>query len=457
MARTKTRPDTTTKAPEPPPDPPTQEVARPSPVLAWPAEWPVPELPTQKQRRRDRGLPMGPVLAGAGNGTALTATAAYSVGGPVAAAATGVVIVAGATAAVLRRRATVRASRAIAPRLRSGGGSGWSSGSGGGSNRSGSGSGPGSRSGRGGGATRPGSGRSGSLWRSGGGSSGGGTRSGPRSGSGGGQRSGSGSWGKQNPGRHTPSAGGSGWGSQKPGSQQTTKTPAGNGGKSHALKAAAARVARAAYRNGKPLVTRAGKATAKQTRRTAGAAWDGLCSLAAGVRAWLRDGRTAGLERLKAVWKRRRQQRKNTPGSPDAPAVAPTVRRPTLTTPTPRPGGSIVSGGHHFVAAATEMARAASAYQPQGMLQVGQDFAGLEEALRIHAEALRTTVENADSNWPLAPQIVDLMREIHSLQLKAAELASELQPAFRQLHDVDIARLESPRTGEQMWDVTANR
>lgn len=116
-----------------------------------------------------------------------------------------------------------------------------------------------------------------------------------------------------------------------------------------------------------------------------------------------------------------------------------------------------MSGGHHFVAAATEMARAASAYQPTGMLQVGQDFAGLEEALRIHAEALRTTVENADANWPLAPQIVDLMRQIHSLQLKAAELASELTPAFRQLHDVDIARLENPRTGEQMWDVTANR
>jgi hypothetical protein len=226
--------------------------------------------------------------------------------------------------------------------------------------------------------------------------------------------------------------------------------------KSHGLKAAAGRAARAAYRNGKPLVSRATKATAKHGSRAASAVWDGICAAAAGAWTWLRRDRSAAVDRLKAVWKRRRT--KTNPDSPDIPAVATTVRRPTHTpVPVSRTGGAAVSGGHHFVAAATEMARAATAYQPQGMLQVGQDFAGLEEALRIHAEALRTTVENADANWPLAPQIVDLMGQIHSLQLKAADLASELQPAFRQLHDVDIARLENPRTGEQMWDVTANR
>lgn len=113
-------------------------------------------------------------------------------------------------------------------------------------------------------------------------------------------------------------------------------------------------------------------------------------------------------------------------------------------------------GGHHFIAAATEMARAAAAYQPTGMLQVGADFAGLEEALRLHAGAMKTTVENADANQPLHPNIIELMRQIHILQLKAAELAAELTPAFRQLHDVDIARLENPRTGERMWDVSSN-
>jgi hypothetical protein len=116
-------------------------------------------------------------------------------------------------------------------------------------------------------------------------------------------------------------------------------------------------------------------------------------------------------------------------------------------------------GGHHFVAPAMELARAAAHYQPTGMLQVGADFAGLEEGLRLHAEAMKITVENADASQPLHPNIVELMRQIHGLQLKAAELASELTPAFRQLHDVDIARLENPRkgvAGERMWDVSSN-
>lgn len=116
-------------------------------------------------------------------------------------------------------------------------------------------------------------------------------------------------------------------------------------------------------------------------------------------------------------------------------------------------------GGLHFVAPAAELARAAASYDPQGMLQVGADFAGLEESLRLQAEAMKITVENADAKFPLDPRIIDVMRQIHDLQLKAAELAGDLEPAFEQLHDVDINRLRNPRkgqAGERMWDVTAN-
>ncbi|MGW7001396.1 hypothetical protein ACWGCW_00865 [Streptomyces sp. NPDC054933] len=118
-----------------------------------------------------------------------------------------------------------------------------------------------------------------------------------------------------------------------------------------------------------------------------------------------------------------------------------------------------MSGGHHFVAPAMEMARIAAAYDPKGMLQVGEDFVGLEEALRLHAEAMKVTVENADAKQPLAPQIIETMRQIHQLQIKAAELAGELKPAFEKLHHVDLERLRNPRKGkhgEAMWDATVN-
>jgi hypothetical protein len=93
----------------------------PSPVLAWPSEWPVPqppEQPRQTRGRNGRGLPMAPTLAAAGNATSLLATGAYAAGGVVGVAATGALAAAGATAAVVRRRKTVRrnmASRRMAP------------------------------------------------------------------------------------------------------------------------------------------------------------------------------------------------------------------------------------------------------------------------------------------------------------------------------------------------------
>ncbi|WP_329131586.1 hypothetical protein OG552_10595 [Streptomyces sp. NBC_01476] len=207
--------------------------------------------------------------------------------------------------------------------------------------------------------------------------------------------------------------------------------------------------------------TSARKTAAARARRLRGAAHDGIRAILAG--AWTgikKRDRHAALARLKDVWARRRKNRagKNTPTAAP-PVVAPTVRRPTTTSsPTASTGGTSMPG-HHFVAPAMEMARIAANYDPQGMLQVGEDFSGLEEALRLTAEAMKVTVEHADARQPLAPQIIEMMRQIHSLQLKAAEMASELRPAFESLHQVDLNRLRNPRkgaAGERMWDVTTN-
>ncbi|MFF8610770.1 hypothetical protein ACF06X_33230 [Streptomyces sp. NPDC015346] len=207
---------------------------------------------------------------------------------------------------------------------------------------------------------------------------------------------------------------------------------------------------------------------ARQIRKAPGALADGLLATTAGLLStlWHRSW-SAGSERLRDVWRklrarRARKQAENTPQPTPTPApVGPLVRRPTsaIHTPTTAKGGPLMSGGHHFVAPAMEMARIAANYQPQGMLQVGEDFSGLSEALELHATAMKTTVENADAHWPLDPTIVDLMRQIYGLQMKAAELARELRPAFEQLHGVDLDRLRNPRKGahaEAMWDVRSN-
>lgn len=248
-------------------------------------------------------------------------------------------------------------------------------------------------------------------------------------------------------------------------------------GKSAGIKAATGRAARNALASGSvprkalaavgrgtkktwaataPHRKHAATVTGRHARHLGGAARDGLRSLLAGAWAGLKKrDRHAALARIREVWGRRRKARTNKTTSV-VPVVAATVRRPASTfAPASTPGATAVSG-YHFVAPAAEAARAAASYQPTGMMQVGQDFAGLQEALELYAQAMKTTVENAHANQPLDPQIIEMMRQIHHLQLKAAELAGELQPAFRKLHHVDIQRIENGRTGERMWDVTAN-
>jgi hypothetical protein len=276
----------------------------------------------------------------------------------------------------------------------------------------------------------------------------------------------------------------------------TAKPPTGQ-----TLKAAVARTARAAARpDSKPrkalaATTRAVKATGRGLKATArGAvtvgrktvqAWkskpaaatrrilakaarvalDGIASVTSAGWTLLRSRswKAAG-KRLIEVWRRRRAKR-TTATEPETPETAPTpiaasVRRPySATSATATTSGGSMSGGHHFVAPAMEMARIAAAYDPKGMLEVGEDFAGLAEALKLHAEAMKITVENADAKQPLDPRIVEIMRQIHGLQLKASELADELKPAFERLHDVDLSRLRNPRkgkTGESMWDASVN-
>ncbi|MET9222350.1 hypothetical protein ABZX65_26800 [Streptomyces sp. NPDC003300] len=205
---------------------------------------------------------------------------------------------------------------------------------------------------------------------------------------------------------------------------------------------------------------KARKNAAARAKKIRHGAIDGLRAVLAAAWTGLRKrDRKAALARLRDTWGRHRKHRaaKNAT-APEPPAVAGSVRRPASTPPTTTPGVSPVSG-HHFVAPAMEAARIAAAYEPTGMLQVGADFTGLEEALRLEAEAIKISVEKADAAFPLDPRIIEIMRQIHGLKLKAAEMATELRPAFENLHQVDLDRLRNPRkgaAGERMWDVTTN-
>lgn len=443
-----------------PPAPPPVQTLPPVPVHVT-AGWAQPAAPTEtkpatERAPRRRGVPAGPALAATGNAAALTVTSAFYAGGWPALAATGAGLVAAGGASVVKRRATVKRRNLSTAASRSAKGGGWTLPSTGSAGRSG-----------GGGSTPRGSSVGGGR------GAGGGSQS--RPGSSGtvrdskATRGGATGAGKTGTSRLARLAdrmlGGTGKVSptdKAKGKRKSKKDRKGSAqsGLTRRSAAAARRQAARTWAKHADRRKQARTLAARSVRKMRGASADALKALRSGVWGTIRHWSWAkGRQRALAAWKKHRAKRKTAAApKPAAATIASSVRRPTATS-TPTRAGAPAMSGHHFVAPAMEGARAAANYQPTGMMQVGQDFAGLQQALELHAEAMKVTVENADAKYPLAPQIVELMRQIHQMQLKAAEMARDLQPAFRKLHQVDIARIEQPRKGresEAMWDVRSN-
>ncbi|MEU9065841.1 hypothetical protein AB0D60_02955 [Streptomyces sp. NPDC048306] len=488
------------------PETPVQAPAEPSEPQPTPTPEPdddqVDDEPQPRARRR-RGVPIEPLVIGATNSTAMAATAAYQAAGPVGlAAAAGGAVVLAAGGALQRRRTVRRRTTTGAGRARSGGALNRGRGRGG---AGALGSGRGAASGRGGAAGRGGAPRSGGTGRA------------PSAGRGGGAprlsgRTRQGALGTllgRGAGRiKTPRPGGGQGGGKhrRPGARSSSPSAAprtprrggllgrvrpaasaarrGMAGAGRAVRAAGRTLAHTARRAGRTArriaapaaalwrnTVQARRAIARRTGKAASALVHGALAGIAGVAAavWGASFR-AGLDTLRAVWQRLRRRRAarkaangpamTGPAVANTPApVATSVRRPATAGGSPSTTGAQSMSGHHFLAPAMELERIASTYKPDGMMQVGRDFAALPDALEHVANAMRITTARADQEQPLDPRIVELMQNIYNLQMKASELARELAPAFRQLHAVDIERLQNPRKGvhaEAEWDVRAN-
>ncbi|MCX5562740.1 hypothetical protein [Streptomyces sp. NBC_00038] len=498
MSDTTAPPAPTAAAPAPP------DSATAAPPIPAPAPAVEPAAETEPRTRRRRGgIPIEPLVIGVLNGTATATTAAYQAAGPMgiaAAAGTAVVLAAGG---VVQRRRTVRRRATTAAGRTRGGASGSPRGRTRGGASSGS-SGRGAASGRGGASRRGGS------------SGASGAGSGARGGAGRTRRGALGSLGGRGAGRlktprlNSPKNGGKhkrpGKGGTSPSKQKRTPrtrsrlgmvrpaasaarrgmagvgrglraTGRGIRGTGRGIAAGARGVGRAARWTAAPAralwrgTAAARRGAGRRIARAAGAVWDGalagLGGLAAAVWRW--SGR-AGLDTLRAIWQRRRRNRAarqaaNGPAmtgptiAATPPPVAPYVRRPATAGGSPSTLGGRMSGGHHFLAPAMELERIATTYTPDGMMQVGRDFGALPDALEHIANAMKITTARADAEQPLDPNIVEIMKQIYLLQMKASTLARDLAPAFKRLHHVDITRLQNPRKGakaEAEWDVRAN-
>lgn len=111
-----------------------------------------------------------------------------------------------------------------------------------------------------------------------------------------------------------------------------------------------------------------------------------------------------------------------------------------------------------IIEASRELIGAAAMYHPEGMMEIGNDFAQMPEFLQNLAKSIQNmTRQVQEGDTPMDPAIVDMVKTIHAGILKVAHSAEDLKPMFENYHADDIKRIREPRRNEQMWDVEANR
>nr|WSZ99554.1 hypothetical protein OH820_31350 [Streptomyces sp. NBC_00857] len=111
-----------------------------------------------------------------------------------------------------------------------------------------------------------------------------------------------------------------------------------------------------------------------------------------------------------------------------------------------------------IIEASREMVGSSLMYNPEGMMEIGNDFSQMPEFLQNLAKAIyEMTSQVQEGDTPMDPAIVDKVKAIHAGIRQVAQSAEDLKPMFENYHADDIKRIRNPRRNEQLWDVSANR
>ncbi|MFE7122386.1 hypothetical protein ACFU99_43880, partial [Streptomyces sp. NPDC057654] len=116
--------------------------------------------------------------------------------------------------------------------------------------------------------------------------------------------------------------------------------------------------------------------------------------------------------------------------------------------------GDIMS---HFVRETETVRTAYAAYDPPSMLSVGAEYEGLPEGIYSVAEAIRQLAVNTADRYPADQRLADTVAAVYALVRQAGDAAADLYPTFAKHHEWDLARHETPRVREHMWNILERR
>lgn len=95
------------------------------------------------------------------------------------------------------------------------------------------------------------------------------------------------------------------------------------------------------------------------------------------------------------------------------------------------------------------------AWEPSSATDIHRFLDALPAIHETLAEALAAVADRLDAATPVDTAVCEHLRELAAASAGHAELARESVHLFRARHEPELERIENPRAGEEMFDVTA--
>ena len=122
----------------------------------------------------------------------------------------------------------------------------------------------------------------------------------------------------------------------------------------------------------------------------------------------------------------------------------------------PYRNGGTMTDQFNFLSITEDMLAAAQQGDMDGALNLLHLAEQMPTVFTNIANAFVTVASRTNDEMPIGPETKDAFSEVAAAVQRIVDAAEQVAPTMRREHEADIERLESPRTNEQAWDVTAN-
>jgi hypothetical protein len=106
-------------------------------------------------------------------------------------------------------------------------------------------------------------------------------------------------------------------------------------------------------------------------------------------------------------------------------------------------------------AAAEAVAQHIGGFTPESAGELDRFLQELPQLFERTAEALAQLADRFGADLPVHPSVHEHLRELAAVSAGGAEFAEEAWSLHRTMHERELERIENPRPGEDLWDVTA--